>query len=221
MLYKKKDTSFFENAIEKEKDEIADLKEKGTKKILKWYDFGSLSLRSEIKRRPAQYFFLFISTFLGSVVTSTFALLGVGGNLLATFAPHPAPKVSAVQEVRVSQKSMKYDPLLLASKLKKNDTDIEVIDIRSAADYQKGHITTAINVPVYESKMVTKSGDLDVDAVKAAFSNYIGTTKVMVIYAQNSYSTLTNDVAAVVANGDKEAKALAVGWEEWRILHVK
>jgi hypothetical protein len=69
--------------------------------------------------------------------------------------------------------------------------------------------------------MVTKSGDLDVDAVKAAFSNYIGTTKVMVIYAQNSYSTLTNDVAAVVANGDKEAKALAVGWEEWRILHVK
>ncbi len=221
MLYRKKDTSFFENAVEKEKNEISELKEKGAKKILKWYDFGSLSLRSEIKRRPAQYFFLFISTFLGSVVTSTFALLGVGGNLLATFAPHPTPKVSAVQEVRVPQKSTKYDPLLLASKLKKNDTDIEVIDIRSAADYQKGHIATAINVPVYESEMITKNGDLDAEAVKSAFSKYISTTKVMVIYAQNSYSTLTNDVAAIVAGGGKEAKALAVGWEEWRILHVK
>ena len=67
MLYRKKDTSFFENAVEKEKNEISELKEKGAKKILKWYDFGSLSLRSEIKRRPAQYFFLFISTFLGII----------------------------------------------------------------------------------------------------------------------------------------------------------
>lgn len=221
MLYKKKDTSFFENTVVKEKDEISELKERGTKKILKWYDFGSLSLRAEIKRRPAQYFFLFISTFLGSVVTSTFALLGVGGNLLATFVPHPAPRVSAVQEVRIPQKTTKYDPLLLASKLKKNDTDIEVIDIRSSADYQKGHIATAINVPIYETELIAKNGDLDTDEVKKVFNKYNSSSTLLIIYAQNSYSTLTNDVAAIVASQGIEAKALAVGWEEWRILHVK
>lgn len=223
MTFKKDERSFFfREAIEKEKDELKDLEEKGTKKALKLYDFGASKLRDEIKKHPAQYFFLFISTFMGSVITSSIALLGFSGNLLTFIQPHPSHQVEAVRVTGVPQKIVeaeKYDPLLLASKLRKQETNFELIDIRTEAEFKKGHILRAENIPVYESNMVTKSGDLDAQAIQKAFEGYLRTDKLLIIYAQNSYSTVPTDIAALLNNGSKKAKALAVGWDEW--LHLQ
>jgi rhodanese-related sulfurtransferase len=224
MTYKTKEKSFFETAVEKEKEEIEQLEKKGAKKVLKWYDFGASSFRAELKRHPAQYFFLFVTTFLGSVITSSIALLGLSGNLLTFFVPHQAPKTTAVKAVQISGKEAennKFDPLLLASKLRKQDTDFEIIDIRNFTDYKNGHILHAKSIPVYDTPLVTKSGDLNPEAIKNAFKTYLGTDKTLIIYAQNAYSTLPSDISSLLTSDAKTVKALAVGWEEWLHLQTK
>lgn len=226
MTYKSNEKSFFESAVEKPvqevKEEFENLEKKGAKKVLKWYDFGASSFRAELKKHPAQYFFLFITTFLGSVITSAVALLGLSGNLLSLVMPQQAPKTTSVKAVMISNKeaeNIKFDPLLLASKLRKNESDFEIIDIRNANDFKSGHIITAKNLPVYDTPIVNKSGDLDAETVKKAFEIYLKSDKFLIIYAQNAYSTIPNDVANILSSGSKKVKVLAIGWEEW--LHLE
>ena len=226
MTYKTKEKSFFEKTIEEEiikpaqetREDLQELEKKVAKKVLKWYDFGASSLRDEIKRRPAQYFFLFITSFIGSALTTGAALIIFSGNLIAQFVPKPVQKVESSQTVKVPVAAPKFDPLLLAAKIKKNEADFELVDIRSTADFNKGHIEGAMSIPVYSTEMVGKSGDVDVVSIKEAFEKYVATDKFLIIYAQNAYSTIPSDIAAILSAGKKEVKALAVGWEEW--LHL-
>lgn len=226
MTYKSKEKSFFEDTILKEKQGFANLEKKGARKVLKWYDFGASSLRVEIKKHPAQYFFLFISTFLGSVITSSLALLGFSGNLLTMVTVHnPPQKSNAVQVAGMTSKTdisvQKFDPLLLASKLRKNEKDFVIIDIRSAQDYKKGHILTASNLPIYNTALVTKNGDLDGPAVKKAFEPHLTPGKLIILYGQNAYSSLSSDIANLLTTEENPVKALAIGWDEWLHLESK
>lgn len=132
--------------------------------------------------------------------------------------PKPVQKVESSQTVKVPVAASKFDPLLLASKLRKKETDFELVDIRSTADFNRGHIEGAVSIPVYSTEMVGKSGDVDVIRIKEAFEKYVATDKFLIIYAQNAYSTIPSDIAAILSTGKKEVKALAVGWEEW--LHL-
>lgn len=222
MSFNKSEKSFFEE----EREKLEKLEKKGTKKALKLYDFGASSLRAEIKRRPAQYFFLFISTFLGSVITSSIALFGFSTNILTQFTGSKLPeKVVAVQTVSPTPKVVtteKYDHQLLASKLRKGDSDLVIIDIRGEKEYKAGHIVTSKNLPVYgSSDMVTEDGDLNAPVVKEAFSEYLSDDKTLVIYAQNAYSTLPTAIASLFQEDGLKVKALAVGFEEWEFLQKK
>jgi len=220
MTYKTKEKSFFEAVVAKEKEEIHEIEEKSAKKVLKWYDFGASKLRLEIKRHPAQYFFLFISTFLGSVITSSFALFGGAGNVLAIFINPKIPTTTTVKSAQVKVvPTQKYDHLLLASKLRKQDKDFVLIDIRNEKDFKAAHILTAQNVPVYNTAIITKDGDLDAEALQIAFKPYMLDNKLIIVYGQNAYSTLPQDIATLLSLSGKKVKALAVGWEEW--LHLE
>lgn len=220
MSFKKDDKSFFE----KEKEELEKLEKKGGKKFLKFYDFGASSLRAEIKRRPAQYFFLFISTFLGSVITSSIALFGFSSNIIAQFASEKMPeKVAGVQITPTPSivEAIKFDHMLLASKLRSGDEGYEIVDIRTKKEYDKGHIVTSKNLPVYESDILTEEGDIDAKALFQAFEEYLSTDKTLIIYAQNAYSPLPEEIAKLLNSGSKSVKALAVGFEEWEFLNSK
>lgn len=221
MTYKSKDKSFFENLVEDKKDDLEKIEEKGSKKFLKMYDFGASKLRDEIKKRPAQYFFIFISTFFGSVVTSSVALFIFSGNLIAQFTvPKDSPEKT--QAVRVSEADaviQKYDPLLLASQLRKKETGFTVIDIRPAKEYIAGHILGAVNIPVYETELVSREGDINKQGIKDAFSKYLTDDNILIIYAQNSYATIPTQIAAALETGERTVKALAIGWEEWSFLN--
>lgn len=218
MTYKSNEKSFFY----KEREELENIEKKGTKKALKLYDFGASKLRSEIKKHPAQYFFLFISTFLGSVITSSIALFGFSGTIIAQFAaphlvvrPTEAPKVASAQKVVETEK---FDHLLLAQKLRKNESEMVIVDIRSKKDYNAGHIVTSINIPVYGSVLINEEGNLDADSLLASFKEKIKVDSLIIIYGPNSYSSLPSDVATILTVAGKKAKPLAVGWEEWEHL---
>lgn len=206
--------SFFE----KEREELEKIEQKHATRVLKWYDFGTSKLREEIKRRPAQYFFLFITSFLGSVITSAVALFGFSSNILALIAvkniptPTPAAQVASAQKVVETEK---YDHLLLAQNLKAKKDEVVIIDIRGVKEYNDGHIVTAVNLPIYGSVMVNSEGNLDSEAILSRFKEKVTSDKLIVIYGPNSYASLPSDVAAILNNSGKKAKPLAVGWEEW------
>lgn len=223
MTYKSSQKSFFEEKVEEAKEDLEKFEKKSSKKALKLYDFGASKLRAEMKAHPAQYFFLFISTFFGSVVTSSVALFIFSGNILAQFAvPSSQPKLVAVASMTTEKvTSSKYDPLLLADKLRKNEAEFALVDIRPADEFDKGHILTAINIPVYGTEAINKKGDLDSATIKKLFADYISTDKVVIIYAQNSYATLPLDIVTVLQPKSSNMKVLAVGWEEWLHLQSK
>lgn len=228
MTYKSKDKSFFDEiykneikeTIEEGKEELEKLEKKGAKKFLRFYDFGASKLRSEIKRRPAQYFFLFLTSFLGSVITSSVALFIFSGNLVAQFVPKPESAVMSAQSSNVkSIKPQEYDPLLLASKLRKKDKDFTLIDIRSKEDFAKGHIITAVNLPVFGTDLISKNGDINEPEIKKMMAKYLEVDNLVIIYGQNSYSTIPMDIAVLLAGRFPHVKPLAVGWEEWAYLN--
>lgn len=220
MAYGQDGKSFFE----KEREELQKLEQKGTKKALRLYDFGASSLRAEIKKHPAQYFFLFISTFLGSVITSSIALFGFSSTIIAQFAA-PTLQAKAEPPIKVESqkvvKTEKYDHLLLASKLKKGEKDLSIIDIRTKNEYDTGHIVTAVNIPVYETEMVTNEGNLDGELVARAFQEVIGLKKPIVVYGANAHAVLPDEIAGLLSKEGAVIKPLAVGWEEWELLHSK
>jgi len=220
MTFKSSEKSFFEEAIEEKKKDLEQLEKKGVKKGLRLYDFGTSKLREEMKKHPAQYFFLFASTLFGSIVTTTVGLFVFSSNILVFFKNEPPQKEAISVERTVDQKEgeLKYDSLLLASKLRSGDKNIEIIDIRSPQDFKKGHILGAINIPVYETTLVNEDGGIEPQLVKDAFDEFMRSENLLIIYAQNSYSTLPGEIAALLTSEDKTVKALAVGYDEWAHL---
>lgn len=228
MSYKSKDKSFFDDICQNEikehvedaKEDLARLEKKGTKKFLKLYDFGASKLRDEIKRKPAQYFFLFLTSFLGSVITSSVALFIFTGNLIVKFVPSTQPAVESAATVNIDKVKPieKFDPLLLAGKLRRGDHDFILIDIRSKEDFLKGHIITAVNLPVYGTPLLDKNGNLNEEEVKKLMAQYLEAKKLVIIYGQNSYSSIPADIATLLVDRFPNIKPLAIGWEEW--VHI-
>ncbi len=220
MAYGQTGKSFFEQ----EKEEISRLEKKGSRKFLKLYDFGSSSLRAEIKKRPGHFFFLFITSFVGSVVTTTFALFGLSANILAQFAS-PQLQAKAEPPAKVEAKKVveteKYDHLLLASKLRKEEDDFVIVDIRSEKDFEAGHIVTAVSIPVYETDLVTEKGDLDGEAVANAFQEVAELKKLVIVYGPNAYAVLPDEIAVLLSKEGVSIKPLAVGFKEWEFLNSK
>lgn len=224
MTYKSRDKSFFDEIYKDIKEPLEEkaeeIEEKGKRKFLKFYDFGTSKLRSEIKRRPAQYFFLFLTSFLGSVITSSVALFIFAGNLVTQFAPNPEAEVmSAKTQVVKTAELEKYDPLLLAQKLKKGDRDVLLIDIRSKEDYEKGHIVTALNLPVFGTGLMSESGNLNEAGIEKAMSGVIKDGQIVVLYGQNAYSTTPTAIAQLLMDQYPDIKPLAIGFDEWIFLN--
>ena len=216
-LFKGKgDFHSFEKSLEREKKQFQELEKEGAKKVLKWYDFGMVSLRREIKARPAQYFFLFLTSFLGSVITSAFGLYGFSTNINSKLTPPVLGVSSNVQ----TQQIQKFDASLLLSKIKDKDKNYILIDIRSKKAFEDGHIEGSINIPVYGTALISQNGDLDKIGISKAF-NSMGKTSLVVVYAQNEYDSVPQEISQIISSENLTAKPLSVGWSEWSKSYIK
>lgn len=224
-LFKGKgDLHSFEKSLEREKKQFKELEKEGAKKVLKWYDFGMISLRREIKSHPAQYFFLFLTSFLGSVITSAFGLYGFSVNLNSKLSP---PVLGATSSAKIQQVQKedsvliaKFDASLLLSKIKAKDSSYALIDVRSKKDFQNGHIEGAINIPVYGTSLVLKNGDLDKEGIAKAFKS-LKNVDLVIIYAQNEYDSVPQAISQVLSDKNLTIKPLNVGWSEWSKAYIK
>lgn len=220
----KGDFHSFEKSLEREKKQFQELEKEGTKQVLKWYDFGMISLRREIKAHPAQYFFLFITSFLGSVITSAFGLYGFSVNLNSKISPPVLGATSSAKTQQVQKEDnvlvSKFDASLLLSKIKAKDKNYALIDIRSKKDFQNGHIKGAINIPVYGTALVSQNGDLDEVGINKAFRD-VNKTNLVIVYAQNEFDSVPQAISQMLSKSKQTVKPLSVGWSEWNKTYIK
>lgn len=87
-----------------------------------------------------------------------------------------------------------------------NSTDYILIDLRSAAEYKKEHIKTAINIP---------ASSMNEAQIVAAFNN-LPKNKQIVMHCYSAYCTLANSVGKILSDHKIYVKELTVGWSEWR-----
>ncbi len=105
-----------------------------------------------------------------------------------------------------------YDPFLLSQELQKDQ--VQVVDIRSSAEFNKGHIRTAINIPTYLSIKNISGTEIKESELINAFNN-LAKNKPVIIYG-NSASSLPNEIADYLNQHGIRVRPLSIGWNEWR-----
>lgn len=105
-----------------------------------------------------------------------------------------------------------FDPLDIASVIKKKKSTVIFLDIRSADEYKKEHIKQALSLPVYK----IKNGNIEyVDIATLSFKG-IDSSKLIVIYGPSSSFQKQQTLLSELKKKGYAAQLLAVGWNELR-----
>lgn len=106
-----------------------------------------------------------------------------------------------------------YDPLDLVEAVKKQDSNVVFLDIRSTEEYKKAHIKHAISVPFYtfENNMI-KYVDVQTTLKKIT----IDKSKFIVIYGPSTSFQRQQEVLSQLKKNGYTTQLLAVGWNELR-----
>lgn len=206
--------------VEKPIHSFQDLKKEEKHHILSIYDFLTHSLRIELKKRPWEFVIIFfVVLILTSILSGILISIITGGVNIRFSTPRLAfsnlslPNLAGA-EISTGGRSIRtIDPIILLEKIKKDEDDYLLIDIRSNKDYEIGHIKTAVNMPVYGTSLIKKDGSLDKGVIRRNISDNFPNKKMVIVYGDSSYSVLSQEVAdAIGGNG----YALGIGWNEWR-----
>ncbi len=197
------------------------LKKEGRHFLLSLFDFVVLNMRSKYKKSPLEFFVLFIGGFVLSVLLSAFILLvlfqKIDVNISAPAYSFGAPSFLSFSGNSTRVSSSKMDPVVLLGMIKKNNPDYVLIDVRSASEFDQGHIKTAVSVPVYGTQFLRADGSIDKKGLKEAFAKATKDKKQIVLYGQSQYSAYPEVI--IEALRLKNAQVLSVGWNEW--MHFK
>lgn len=101
----------------------------------------------------------------------------------------------------------------LRGKMDVGDTSFVLVDLRSAEEYEKEHITGAINIPAYSDK--DHSAYDDVDRIVESFKNLPDNTDV-ITYCYSSACMTSRKIGKMLADHKIYVKHLNIGWNEWR-----
>lgn len=106
------------------------------------------------------------------------------------------------------------DPVMLLQKIKQQDNDFVLIDIRSSKEFNLGHIVGAINIPAYVKPQDNiKSRAKDHEFI-SKFYNY--KSKHIIIYSYWQDSQITSDVISLLLKNGYSVKKLSVSWYEFK-----
>ncbi len=210
----------FESSIP-QKETLTDLKKEGKHYLLSLFDFIFLSVRSKYKKSPLEFFALFLGGFLLSVLCSAFILLVLFQKIDINFSV-PTYSFGNIGFLSFTQSgktvpSAKTDPVVLLGMIMKNNLDYVLIDVRSAAEFDSGHIKTAVSVPVYGTNFIRADGSIEKNGLRDMFNKATKGKRKIILYGQSQYSTYPETV--IKALGLRNAEVLSVGWNEW--MHFK
>jgi len=94
--------------------------------------------------------------------------------------------------------------------------DFVLVDMRSPAEYEAGHITTAINIPNYLPSDAT--GESSEDRIVKAFKEVVAENpdKEIIVHCYSAACMVSRKVGDTLAGYDIYIKHLNIGWYEWK-----
>lgn len=149
---------------------------------------------------------ILLSAFLGALVASgvTFLLLRLqkptNNDLIKTFYD--------------TENAVHVSPHTIRTKMSKGQTnDYILVDLRSAQEYEKEHIITAINIPAYKDPNTSAYDEKD--RIIGEFKK-LDKSKEIIVYCYSMPCMTGRKIGQMLSDNGIFVKHLNIGWNEWR-----
>ncbi|MBP6913198.1 MAG: rhodanese-like domain-containing protein [Candidatus Levybacteria bacterium] len=201
------------------KESLVDLKKEGKNYFLHWFDYLVTNIRNKVIKRPIEYVVVFIVSFFITICVSAIILLLVFNKIEMSLSLPAIPfyNFGQLQISRTNRGDARFDPMVLLKLIQKNNTEYLLIDVRTAREYESGHIKTAVSIPFYGTDFVLDNGEVKniSGELKEKFNVLAKNKKIVILYGQTSYSSYVEKVAQHLDASRGKVKVLGVGWNEW------
>lgn len=146
--------------------------------------------------------------------TAIGVLIGAGiVFLILTAQNKTANQNTRIRDFYEIENAVYVSPHSLRKKMDKNDKSYILVDLRSAQEYQKEHIISAINIPAYKDPDTPAYEDEA--RIIGAFSD-LPKDKEVIVYCYSMPCMTGRKVGKMLAESNIFVKHLGIGWNEWR-----
>ncbi len=122
-------------------------------------------------------------------------------------------RASLISEFYAVENAVHVSPHSLRKKIADGKNDFVLVDLRSAQEYEKEHITGAVNIPAYKDP--DHSAYDEVDRIVGAFAA-LPTGKDVVVYCYSIPCMTGRKIGAMLTQHGIYVQHLGIGWNEWR-----
>lgn len=121
-----------------------------------------------------------------------------------------------IEEFYKVENAVHVSPHSLRKQLDEGGTNVLIVDLRSAEEYEREHIIGAINIPAYSDP--DTSAYSEVDRIVNQFKEAIETNpnKEIVTYCYSIPCMTGRKIGKLLADHGIYVKTLNIGWNEWR-----
>ena len=121
-----------------------------------------------------------------------------------------------IKDFYKTENAVKVSPHGLRLRMDRGDTSFVLVDVRSAEEYAKEHITGAYSVPAYTDKTTLQKSNED--RVVNDFRKIIrdNPNREVIIYCYSVPCMTGRRIGNLLAKNGVFVKELNVGWNEWR-----
>lgn len=200
------------------KESLVDLKKEGKNYFLHWFDYLVIHIRQNVVKRPIEYLALFVVSFFFTICVSAIILLLIFNKIEMNVSLPAIPlyNFGQLQIGRTSRESVKFDPMVLLRLIQENNSEYVVIDLRTAKEYENGHIKSAVSLPIYGTDIISDIGEIkNTSGLKNRLSNISKNKKIVILYGQTAYSSYVEQIAKYLDGGAGKVRVLGIGWNEW------
>ena len=150
-------------------------------------------------------------TMLLMIITS--ALVGAGTSYMVVPFIVTHSTQDHIRDFYAVENAVHVSPHSVRRAMDKGEQKYTIVDLRSPVEYEKGHITSAVNIPAYTDPNTPAYGDVDriVNAFRA-----LPAGKEVVVYCYSTPCMTGRKIGQLLAEHDIFVKHLGIGWNEWK-----
>lgn len=123
-----------------------------------------------------------------------------------------------IKDFYLTENAVHVSPHTIRKKMDKGETDYTLVDLRSAQEYEKEHIISAINIPTYKdpNTSISLEGERqEKERILAQFKE-IAKEKDIIVYCYSTPCMTGRKIGKLLAENGMYVKLLNIGWNEWR-----
>jgi len=159
-----------------------------------------------MKPTKREVIFIAVSVVLG-VLISTFVQTQISQKTLVQV------KNQLIKSYYDTENLVSVSPHGMRIKMDAGEFDAVLVDLRSAEEYELGHITGAINIPAYKDKYTSDYGATE--RILGEFRK-IPKDKEIITYCYSIACMTSRKIGKLLADNEIYVKHLNIGWNEWK-----